>query len=162
METCVVSWVRGIETHDRWWPAFQLMESGPISASSGEPSPPSQAFLCTLLGVSSMMQWAWGPPALASGQIAAGISLRVWEEAWRALTIHPALGIKREGRIIPWCGKGGQRRHPIGQWAGREGETLLSQSSASAKPAPKSNEDRYNCEDQLHRLHCLTSYLKQF
>lgn len=118
------------------------------------PQHPSLAFSTSWMAAPGAV--TWGPPAppLAPGQ-APGVSPRVWEEAWSAPAASPSLGSAWEDRASVWLSKRGQWRHPVGWWAGREGGThlstvLVSQCPSSAKPAPKSNEHKENCEKQLH------------
>ena len=134
METCVVSWVAGRETPAGRWPPAPSAASPSLrgnwsqlslvwcpQASPGKPSSEP------LLGVGSPGHWAWGPLALPSGQVPAGISPWVWEEACRAPATLPALGIVWEDRTSPLHGKRGQGRHPVVWCAGREGAALLTQ-----------------------------------
>lgn len=160
---------RSKEHPDRRWPQLCLLlllpctETAPSWACSGVPSPPQ---LSLSLGT-SWVAVTWGPPAspLPSGQVPAGISPGVWEEAWSAPAPCPALGIAWEDRTTLSLSKWGQWRHPVGWRAGRGGEAHLStgqvlQCSASAKPAPKSHEHQENCVNQLHGSHFLISHPK--
>lgn len=154
METCVVSWVRGRETPDGRWPPAPSAASPSLQGNwsrlsllwCSQPSP-AKSF-----SEPSWVLAAWGsgleePLLWLLGRFLLGSPLGFGKRLEGHLPPPPALGITWEDRTTPLHGKWGQGRHPVGWWAGREGETHLctapvSQSSASAKPALKSNEHK--------------------